>query len=39
VACTLTWSCAPPRRGPNIHANTAGYWVIALAFLPKIGFL
>jgi len=37
--CALTWTCAPPPVGPNIHANAAGYWVIALAFLPKIGIL
>jgi lysophospholipase L1-like esterase len=37
--CALTWACTPPPVGPNIHANAAGYWVIALAFLPKIGFL
>jgi len=37
VVCALTWRCRPPPVGPNIHANTAGYWVIALAFVPKIG--
>jgi lysophospholipase L1-like esterase len=27
--CTLTWMCAPAPRGPNIHANVAGYKLIA----------
>jgi len=31
--CQWTWECAPPPRGPNQHANTAGYGVIARAFL------
>jgi len=31
--CRWTWDCAPPPRGPNIHADTAGYRVIARAFL------
>jgi lysophospholipase L1-like esterase len=30
--CQWTWMCAPPPLGPNIHANTAGYGVIAQAF-------
>jgi len=30
--CSLTWACAPPPRGPNQHANAAGYRVIAQAF-------
>ncbi len=30
--CALTWMCAPPPRGPNEHANNAGYLVIANAF-------
>jgi lysophospholipase L1-like esterase len=30
--CRLTWMCAPPPVGPNIHANRAGYGVIARAF-------
>lgn len=30
--CNLTWMCAPPPRGPNIHANWLGYWTIAEAF-------
>lgn len=31
--CHWTWECAPAPRGPNIHANPAGYRVIAQAFL------
>jgi lysophospholipase L1-like esterase len=31
--CQWTWECAPPPRGPNQHANQAGYGVIASAFL------
>ena len=31
--CQWTWECAPPPRGPNQHANTAGYRVIADAIL------
>jgi len=30
--CALTWMCAAPPRGPNEHANAAGYHVIATAF-------
>ena len=30
--CTLTWMCAHPPRGPNEHANNAGYRIIARAF-------
>jgi lysophospholipase L1-like esterase len=30
--CSLTWMCALPPRGPNEHANDAGYRVIAAAF-------
>ena len=30
--CKLTWMCAPPPVGPNIHANRAGYARIAQAF-------
>lgn len=30
--CRLTWMCAPAPVGPNIHANAAGYGVIARAF-------
>jgi lysophospholipase L1-like esterase len=32
LICSLTWACAPPPRGPNEHANAAGYRVIAQAF-------
>jgi lysophospholipase L1-like esterase len=31
--CRWTWQCAGPPRGPNQHANQAGYAVIAHAFL------
>jgi len=31
--CRWTWECAPPPRGPNVHARAAGYGVIARAFL------
>jgi hypothetical protein len=30
--CQWTWMCAPAPLGPDIHANTAGYGVIAHAF-------
>src|SRR6266516_3557604 len=30
--CQWTWECAAPPRGPNVHANQAGYQVIAHAF-------
>jgi lysophospholipase L1-like esterase len=33
AVCAWTWTCAPPPRGPNKHPNTAGYAVIARAFL------
>jgi lysophospholipase L1-like esterase len=32
AVCSLTWMCAPRPRGPNEHANDAGYHVIAGAF-------
>ncbi len=35
--CEWTWECAPPPRGPNQHANPAGYRVIANAFLKVAG--
>ncbi len=35
--CTWTWMCAPVPVGPNIHANAAGYEVIAAAFERSIG--
>src|SRR5215468_9255729 len=31
--CQWTWACEAPPRGPNQHANQAGYQVIARAFL------
>ncbi len=31
--CQWTWVCFPPPLGPDVHANTAGYGVIAQAFL------
>lgn len=31
--CQWTWICFPPPLGPDVHANTAGYGVIAQAFL------
>ncbi len=37
--CQWTWMCAPPPVGPNIHANAAGYQVIAAAFQQVIGRL
>ena len=30
--CALTWMCAPPPRGPNIHAKRAGYGLMARTF-------
>src|ERR1700677_5156795 len=36
LLCRWTWQCAPPPRGPNEHANAAGYTVIANAFLHVI---
>jgi lysophospholipase L1-like esterase len=37
--CKLTWMCAPPPQGPNVHANKAGYGVIARAFEKVVGKL
>jgi lysophospholipase L1-like esterase len=34
--CALTWMCAPRPRGPNEHANAAGYRVIAGTFWQAI---
>jgi lysophospholipase L1-like esterase len=34
--CSLTWMCAAAPRGPNEHANPAGYLVIAGAFWKAI---
>ena len=33
LLCQWTWECAAPPRGPNQHANQAGYQVIAREFL------
>jgi lysophospholipase L1-like esterase len=33
LLCRWTWECTAPPRGPNQHADTAGYGVIARAFL------
>jgi lysophospholipase L1-like esterase len=30
--CSLTWMCAKPPRGPDVHANNAGYRLIARTF-------
>ena len=30
--CQWTWICTPPPHGPDIHANSDGYGVIAQAF-------
>jgi lysophospholipase L1-like esterase len=35
--CRLTWMCAPAPVGPNIHANQAGYGVIAAEFARALG--
>jgi lysophospholipase L1-like esterase len=35
--CQWTWMCAPAPVGPNIHANKAGYKVIARTFAAKLG--
>ena len=35
--CQWTWACAAPPRGPNQHANEAGYQVIARTFLQASG--
>lgn len=34
--CQWTWMCAPAPIGPNIHANDAGYQVMAAAFEARI---
>jgi lysophospholipase L1-like esterase len=36
-ACTLTWICTDPPLGPDIHANTDGYGVIAETFAAELG--
>ena len=35
--CRLTWMCVPAPVGPNIHANQAGYGLIAQAFARAFG--
>lgn len=35
-ACEWTWACAGPPVGFDIHANTTGYGVIAMAFLHEL---
>ena len=37
--CAWTWMCAPSPIGPDIHANSVGYQVIAVAFQQVIGSL
>ncbi len=37
LLCQWTWACAAPPRGPNQHANQAGYQVIGRAFLQASG--
>ena len=37
LLCQWTWACAAPPRGPNQHANQAGYQVIARAFMQASG--
>jgi lysophospholipase L1-like esterase len=37
LICQWTWECAAPPRGPNQHADRAGYGVIADAFLRTAG--
>jgi lysophospholipase L1-like esterase len=34
--CQLTWMCAASPVGPNIHANPAGYSLMAMAFAGKL---
>lgn len=36
LICSYTWECAAPPVGPNIHANTLGYGIIANTFLNVI---
>jgi lysophospholipase L1-like esterase len=37
LLCQWTWECAAPPRGPNQHANQAGYQVIARTLLEASG--
>jgi lysophospholipase L1-like esterase len=39
MICGLTWMCVPAPEGPNVHANDAGYAIIAGAFLWRIPLL
>jgi lysophospholipase L1-like esterase len=34
--CAWTWMCAGAPHGPDIHANSEGYGIIARAFLPHL---
>jgi lysophospholipase L1-like esterase len=36
-ACNLTWICTGPPHGPDVHANSDGYGVIAEAFAAVLG--
>ncbi|HMD47111.1 MAG TPA: SGNH/GDSL hydrolase family protein [Acidimicrobiales bacterium] len=38
LICGWTWMCTAPPRGPNIHADRAGYSAIATAFETTIGY-
>ncbi len=37
LICQWTWACAAPPRGPNQHANQAGYEIIAQTFQRAAG--
>lgn len=37
LECRWTWICAGPPLGPDIHLKTAGYGVVARAFLRALG--
>jgi lysophospholipase L1-like esterase len=37
LVCQWTWACAAPPRGPNQHANQAGYEIIAQTFQRAAG--
>jgi hypothetical protein len=37
--CRLTWMCAPPPLGPDVHANRRGYGPIAASFASALGAL
>ena len=37
LICQWTWACATPPRGPNQHANQAGYKIIAQTFQHAAG--